>query len=124
MSGPIQKLIGPAKFHVHRAIEEANAFLETKLNGDLDKEEMDAESLINRLTTNISMLERCNKDWTSVMKDLKGEAKAANEKEYMRVAEGDEGFIEAIIIGNEVVTRLRAKIIFISRKRNKITLER
>ena len=124
MLGPIQKLIGPAKFHVHRAIKEANAFLETELNGDLDKEEMDTESLINRLTTNISMLERCNKDWTRVMKDLKGEAKAANEKEYMRVAEGDEGFIEAIIIGNEVITRLRVKIIFISRKRNKITLER
>ena len=45
---------------------------------------MDVESLINKLTINISMLERCNKDWTRIMKDLKGEAKATDEKN-MRV---------------------------------------
>jgi len=95
-----------AKSRVHQAIEEANAFLEIKLNGDLDREEMDAESLINRLTTNISMLERCNKDWTGVKKDLKGKAKTTDETEYVHVAEGDEGFIKAIITGNEVVAKL------------------
>ena len=47
---------------------------------------MDAETLINRLTLSVSMLERCNKDWIGIMKDLKGEAKATNEKEYARVA--------------------------------------
>ena len=51
MSGPIRKLIGPAKSRVQRAIEEANALLETELDvEDLDKEEMDVESLINKLT--------------------------------------------------------------------------
>ena len=124
MSGPIRKLIGPAKSRVQRAIEEANALLETELNvEDLDKEEMDVESLINKLTINISMLERCNKDWTRIMKDLKGEAKATNEKEYTRAAEGGKGFIEAIIVGNEVVARLKAKIMFISRKLDKVNLE-
>ena len=56
--------------------------VETELDvEDLAKEEMDVESLINKLTINISMLERCNKDWTGIMKDLKGEAKATcNEK--------------------------------------------
>ena len=57
------------------------------------------------------------------MKDLKGEAKATDEKEYVRAAEGDEGFIEAIIAGNEVVARLKARITFISRKRDKVNLE-
>ena len=124
MSGPIRKLIGLAKSRVQRAIEEANALLETELDvEDLDKEEMDVESLINKLTINISMLERCNKDWTGIMKDLKGEAKATDEKEYARAAEGGEGFIEAIIVGNEVVARLKAKIMFISRKRDKVNRE-
>ena len=57
------------------------------------------------------------------MKDLKGEAKATDEKEYARAAEGGEGFIEAIIVGNEVVARLKAKITFISRKRDKVNRE-
>ena len=101
-----------------------NALLETELNvEDLDKEEMDVESLINKLTINILMLERRNKDWTGIMKDLKGKAKATNEKEYACAAEGDKGFIEAIIVGNEVVARLKAKITFISRKRDKVNLE-
>ena len=78
---------------------------------------------MNRLTLNVSMLERYNKDWTGIMKDLKGEAKATDEKEYARAAEGDEGFIEAIIAGNEVVARLKARITFISRKRDKVNLE-
>ena len=81
MSGPIQKFIGLAKSRVQRAIEEANALLENELDiENLDKEEMDVESLINKLTINISMLERCNKDWTGIIKDLKGEAKATDEK--------------------------------------------
>ena len=124
MLGPIRKLIGPAKSRVQRAIEEANALLETELDvEDLDKEEMDVESLINKLTINISMLERCNKDWTGIMKDLKSEAKATDEKEYARAAEGGEGFIEPTIVGNEVAARLKAKITFISRKRDKVNWE-
>jgi len=64
---------------------------------DLDKDEKDAESLINRLTVNISTLEMYNKDWTGVLKDFKGEVKTAEEREYARVADGDKGFIKAII---------------------------
>ena len=124
MSGPIRKLIGPAKSHVQRAIKEANALLDNKLDEeDLDKEEMDVESLINKLTINISILKRCNKDWTGIMKDLKGKAKATDEKEYAHAAEGVKGFIEAVIIGNEVVARLKARITFISQKRDKVNLE-
>jgi len=75
MSGPIQRLIGPAKSRVLQVIE-AHAFLETGHEGeDLDKDKMDVESLINRLMVNISTLERCNKDWTGVLKDFKGKRK-------------------------------------------------
>jgi len=66
---------------------------------------MEAENLMNRLMLNISMLKRCNKGWTRLMKDLKGEAKATDEKEC---TEGDEGFIKAIIAGNEAVAGLNA----------------
>ena len=52
---------------------------------------MDVESLINKLTINISVLERCNKNWTGTMKDFKGEAKATNEKEYAHAAKAAEG---------------------------------
>jgi len=49
--------------------------------------------------------------------------KSNDEKEYVCVGEGDEGFIEAIFVGNEVVARLKARITYISRKRNKVNLE-
>ena len=53
------------------------------------------------------MLERCNKEWTGVLMDLKSEAKGNDEKEYVCVAEGDKGFIKAILVGNEVIARLK-----------------
>jgi len=94
MSGPMQRLLGPVKPCVYQAIEEANALLDTPLDEDFDKDETVTETLINRLTTNILTLERCKKDWTGVLKDLKGEAKSNDKNEYVHLAEGDEGFIE------------------------------
>ena len=49
--------------------------------------------------------------------DLKGETKRNDKKNsymYVCVAEGDEGFIKAILVGNEVVARLKARITYIS----------
>ena len=66
---------------MYRAIEEANTLLDMPLDEDFAKDKVVTETLINRLTTNISMLERCNKDWTGVLMDLKGEAKSNDEKE-------------------------------------------
>ena len=83
---------------------------------------MDTEALMNRLTFHIVMLERCNKDWTEITKDLKAKWKLPM-KRNMRVLLKDEGFIKAIIAGNEVVARLKARIAFVSRKRNKVNLK-
>ena len=49
--------------------------------------------------------------------------KGTDEKEYTCAAEGDEGFIKAIITGNEVVSGLKARITFISQKHNKVNLK-
>jgi len=45
------------------------------------KEETD---LIHRMDTNMALLERCNKHWKVLLKELKGDSKATveTEKEY------------------------------------------
>ena len=63
MSGPIRKLIGPAKSRIQRAVEEAEALLDAVLEEDnLDGDEMKIETLIHRLTSHVAMLEKCNQD--------------------------------------------------------------
>ena len=75
MSGPIQKLIGPAKSHVQQTIEEAEALLDTVPDEkEFKGNEMRVETLINRLSSHVLMLERCNKDWTVVLNNTKGES--------------------------------------------------
>jgi len=37
---------------------------------------------MNRFTTNVILLENCNKDWSNVMEEVKDEVKAKEEKEY------------------------------------------
>ena len=41
-----------------------------------------AEELIERMNTNVNLLERCNRDWVNLLKDLGAKMKAAEEKEY------------------------------------------
>ena len=41
---------------------------------------MKLETLINRLPSHVSMLERCNKDWTVVLNNAKGESAKATEE--------------------------------------------
>ena len=84
MSGGIRRLIGPTKSRLEQCIEQAEALLKTKVTveSDLDGEESEADYFINRLSTNSLLLERCNKDWSNVIKDPKGEGKATEEQEY------------------------------------------
>ena len=84
MSGGIRKLIGPAKSRLEQCIEESENLLKTKVTAesDFDGEEGEAEYFINRLSTNSLLLERCNKDWSNILKDAKGEMKATKEREY------------------------------------------
>ena len=56
------------------------------------------------------MLEKCNKDCMVILNNSKGESvKTAEEREYSCAADGEEGFIEAILNGNESVSRLQAR---------------
>ena len=61
------------------------------------------EEVIAHINTNVSLLERCNRDWANLLKDLKSEEKGKEEKEYQQIAEGSEGYIEILMEANEVV---------------------
>ena len=57
------------------------------------------------------------KNWLNVIKDAKGEGKAAEECEYARVTEGEDSFIELMLAANDTIARLKAQVTLISRKR-------
>ena len=59
MSGPIRKITGPAKARLQQYIESANGLLENKpKEQELDEYESEVEDFLNRLTTNVSLLEK------------------------------------------------------------------
>ena len=64
--------------------------LKTKVTAesDFDGEESKADYSIKRLSTNSLLLEQCNRDCLSIIKDTKGEGKATEEREYTRATEG------------------------------------
>ena len=74
---------------------------------DLDQEETQLQDLIQRFSTNIALLERCNKEWTALLTELRDEEKAAEEKEYLWAAEGNDGLIELLLDSHETVGRLQ-----------------
>ena len=95
--------------------------MEKKLNElELDEMESETEDFINRQSSNIVILERCNKDWSTLLKETKGDARVTEEqeeeREYTHVVEGEEGFIEVMLIANEVMARLKARALLILRK--------
>ena len=59
------------------------------------------------METNTVLLERCNDEWKALLKELKGDLKAAEveEKEYLWAAEGDDGIIELLLDSKETRTR-------------------
>ena len=46
----------------------------------------------------------------NLLKDLKTEENVKEEKEYQRVAEGSEGYIEILMEANELVARLETRL--------------
>ena len=117
MSGPIRKLIGPAKTRLLRYVTEAEALLSSPIQSEaLEEDEMNTEDLIERMNNNLSILERCNRDWVSLLKDLKGEERTAEEREHSRVGEGTEGYIEVLLNAGELISSLKGKLKRIVRK--------
>ena len=77
---------------------------------DLDKEETQLQDLVQRISTNITLLERYNKEWTMLLAELRGEEKVAEEKEYLWAADGDDGLIELLLDSHEMVARLQGRL--------------
>ena len=116
MSGAIRKLLGPAKSRLLGYIAEAEKLLSLPIQSETIEDEMNTDDLIERMNNNISILERCNRDWVSLLKGLKGEEKTAEEKEHTRVGEGTEGYIEVLLNAGELVSRLKSRLKRIVRK--------
>ena len=62
MSGPIRKLIGPAKTRLQFYVEEASSLPSSAVEEKTVTEgELRVEEVIARINTNVSLLERCNR---------------------------------------------------------------
>jgi len=60
MSGPLRKLIGPAKARLLKYIEEANVTLARAFEEkDCDEEDIRVDKLITHIKTTCTILERC-----------------------------------------------------------------
>jgi len=110
MSGPIRKLVGPARARLQNYIEEASSILLGSLDDkNAEEEEIRLDELVIRIKTTCGILERCNTDWSNLLKDLKGEEKAKEEKEFQRFTEGGDGYLEVFLDANETVSRLESR---------------
>ena len=92
MSGLIRRLIGPTKSRCLKYIKTANGLMERKsAETQLDEEQSEAEDFGNRISTNIALFEKCNNDWSNILKELKAtqrSPKGINMHPYVRVKTG------------------------------------
>ena len=118
MSGPIRKLIGPTKTRALGYIQEAGAALALPLDDDtLDESENTCEDLFNRLTRCVTLLEKCNSDWTSLLKTVQGDEE---EREYDRVSDGEQGLVQILLDSNDTLAQLTTRISRLHRRRTVI----
>ena len=76
------------------------------------EEKEPAEDLLQRLSTNVTLLEKCNDEWKSLLgsKDLKGDSKTVEEKEYASAIEGEGRITELQLNAREVIAHLQARL--------------
>jgi len=79
--------------------------------------EFQIEELIKCMNTNICLLERCNRDWASLLKEFEGDEWTKEEEEHQKVTEGSEGFIEVLLDAGEIIACLEARLKMITRSR-------
>ena len=60
---------------------------------------------------------------SNILKELKDDAKVTEEREYAHASEGEDGLIEVLLNGKEILARLKARITIILRKREQIALQ-
>ena len=112
MPGPIRKLLGPTKARLQGYLQDSKLIFASSMDKNLDEEVELVEDLLQRLSTNVALLEKCNDEWKSLLgsKDLKGESKAVEQKEYACAIEGEGGIIELQLDAREVIARLQARL--------------
>ena len=63
MSGPIRKLVGLSKARLQGYCDEVNKLLSSPVQEEtMQDKEIISEDLIERMNTNLDLLERCNHD--------------------------------------------------------------
>ena len=84
---------------------------------DLDEEETQLEDLIQQFSTNMAVLERCKREWTTLLTELpKGEEKMAKEKQYLSDADSNNVLIKLLLDSNKMVTKLQGQLAQVLRK--------
>ena len=122
MSGPIRRLLGPTNARLLGYVKKARTIFSAPIDEeDLDKEETMVEDVLQRITTNLILLKRCNSDWLALLKELKGDEKAVEEKEYVWATEGDDGLIELLLDSKETASCLSARLAKVTRLQEKVT---
>jgi len=82
-------LIGPAKGQLRHYIEEASGILLSVIEEKTIEElETQIEEAIRHLNTSISLLERCNRNWANLVKDLKGDEKVKEKELALSAVQG------------------------------------
>ena len=97
MLGPIRKLLGPTRSHLQDYLKRAKLVFSAPIDEvNLEEEETATDDILQRITTNVSLLERCNDNWVTLLRELKGEEKTIEEKEYSWATEGDDDSKEMV----------------------------
>ena len=73
------------------------------------------EEVLQWVTTNINLFERCNSDWLVLLKELNGDEKAVEEREYSWAAKSDDGLIELLLDSKETASCLNACLAKVTR---------
>ena len=125
MSGPLRRMIGPARARLLKYMKEASSLLSRPVDEkSLEEDETRVEELVSRVEHTCSLLERCNRDWSIVLKDMKGEEKSKEEAEYQRFSEGEESFVETLLDAGDVVARLQSRLKVIAKTKARIDGEK
>ena len=73
MSGPLQRLIGPAKARLLCYLKEVAPFLMISVEEKMiEEQEITIKEPIKCMNMNIRLLERCNCDWASLLTETNG----------------------------------------------------
>ena len=114
------RVIAKATWTLKSASEEVHrrsgaATLRVPVEEKTMEEEEVIEDLVEQMN-NVSVVERCINDWTTLLQSLKGEAKVTEEEEQSRAADGREGYVDILLNSGECIGRLKARLKRIQRK--------